>query len=188
MALHKIRKHSIKGCLLVQFKYIENEGDFTTSSTSFVAVAGKNITMTPQYADSIIETSASFSIVDTANTQNTTMTFETALYVNGSEEHVQGQLGGFTPHGNDHSHTGGRNDRTAPTRRHGHVTNITKAVNYTHAFQCRNTNSQILETRVRCTSAVSYRTRDFFMIAKEIGVTVDNVTGGLGSGSVNEIG
>ena len=25
------------------------------------------------------------------------MTFETALYVNGSEEHVQGQLGGFTP-------------------------------------------------------------------------------------------
>ena len=52
--------------------------------------------MTPQYADSIIETSASFSIVDTANTQNTTMTFETALYVNGSEEHVQGQLGGFT--------------------------------------------------------------------------------------------
>ena len=188
MALHKIRKHSIKGCLLVQFKYIENEGDFTTSSSSFVAVAGKNITMTPQYADSIIETSASFSIVDTANTQNTSMTFETALYVNGSEEHVQGQLGGFTPHSNDHSHTGGRNDRTAPTRRHGHVTNITKAVNYTHAFQCRNTNSQILETRVRCTSAVSYRTRDFFMIAKEIGVTVDNVTGGLGSGSVNEIG
>ena len=46
MALHKIRKHSIKGCLLVQFKYIENEGDFTTSSSSFVAVAGKNITMT----------------------------------------------------------------------------------------------------------------------------------------------
>ena len=45
--------------------------------------------MTPQYADSIIETSASFSIVDTANTQNTTMTFETALYVNGSEEYVQ---------------------------------------------------------------------------------------------------
>ena len=96
MALHKIRKHSIKGCLLVQFKYIENEGDFTTSSSSFVAVAGKNITMTPQYADSIIETSASFSIVDTANTQNTSMTFETALYVNNSEEHVQGQLGGFT--------------------------------------------------------------------------------------------
>ena len=27
----------------------------------------------------------------------------------------------------------------------GHVTNITKAVNYTHAFQCRNTNSQILK-------------------------------------------
>ena len=105
-ALHKIRKHSIKGCLLVQFKYIENEGkDFTTSSSSFVAVAGKNITMTPQYADSIIETSASFSIVDTANTQNTTMTFETALYVNNSEEHVQGQEKIYTSC-NDHSHTG----------------------------------------------------------------------------------
>ena len=36
------------------------------------------------------------------------------------------------------------------------------------------------ETRVRCTSAVSYRTRDFFMIAKEIKVTVDNVTEVLG--------
>ena len=35
--------------------------------------------------------------------------------------------------------------------------------------------------------SIIYRTRDFFMIAKEI-VTVDNVTGGLGSGSVNEIG
>ena len=102
------------------------------------------------------------------------MTFETALYVNNSEEHHTRSEGGL--YSNDHSHTGGVMIEL-PTRRHGHVTNITKAVNYTHAFQCQNTNSQILETRVRCTSAVSYRTRDFFMIAQEIGVTVDNVTG-----------
>ena len=170
MALHKIRKHSIKGCLLIQFKYIENEGDFTTSSTSFTAVAGKNITLTPQYPDSIIETSASFSMVDTANTQNTTMTFETALYVNGSEEHVQGQLGGFTPHGNTHSHTGGRNDRTAPTRRHGHVRNMSCAAGFTHAFTPASTNAQDQDVRAKNSATRNIRIRDFFFISKEISI------------------
>ena len=103
----------------------------------------------------LLETSA-FSIVDTANTQNATMTFETALYVNNSEEHILSQLGGFTPHVHDHSHTGGRNDRTAPTRRHGHVTNITKAVNIHMLFNVEIQIHKFLKLGVRCTSAVSY--------------------------------
>ena len=190
MALTRVTKHIVHGSLLVQFKYVENAGDFDISSSqsTYTEINNKNIVMTPQYADSILEDSCSCAVKMQHTSDSTTDTINLALFVNGANEYEQGQLLGFQPYGNQHSHTGGRNDRTAPTRRHGHVTNITKAVNYTHAFQCRNTNSQILETRVRCTSAVSYRTRDFFMIAKEIGVTVDNVTGGLGSGSVNEIG
>ena len=187
MPLHKITKKSVKGCLLVQFKYMENEGDWSHASSSNVltAVAGKNITLTPQYPTSILEVSASLTFQETANTQNTAHTYECALFANGNQEHIQESLSGFTAHSSTtHSHTGGRNDRTAPTRRHSHITNIALASGYTHAFVPRSTNAIVLETRVRSTIDADFKVRDLFMIAKEIGLGEDNVSGG--SGSIND--
>ena len=186
MPLHKITKKSVKGCLLVQFKYMENEGDWSHASSSNVltTVAGKDITLTPQYPTSILEVSASLVFQETAGTQNSHHTYECALFANGHLEHIQESLGGVNPHGDAHSHSGGRNDRTAPTRRHSHITNITLASGYTHAFIPRSTNAIVLETRVRSTIDADFKVRDLFMIAKEIGVPDDNVSGG--SGSIND--
>ena len=183
MPLHKITKQSVKGCLLVQFKYEENEGDWTHSSGSnvFATVHNKNITITPQYPTSIIEFSCSFCFQGASSTQNSSHTFEARLLANGQEEYLIQEVGGYEPYGNTHSHTGGRNDRTAPTRRHGHVTNTAYSAGFTHAFIPRATNAIILELQARSTSDLDFMVRDMFMIAKEIGIPEDRVVGGSGS-------
>ena len=172
MPLHKITKKSVKGCLLVQFKYMENEGDWSHASSSNVltAVAGKNITLTPQYPTSILEVSASLTFQETAGTQNSHHSYECALFANGHQEHIQESLGGVTPYGNDHSHTGGRNDRTAPTRRHSHIRNVATAAGFTHAFTPASTNAQDQDIRVKNNATRNIRVRDFFFISKEISI------------------
>jgi len=183
MPLHKITKQSVKGCLLVQFKYEENEGEWSHSSGSnvFATVNNKNITITPQYPTSIIEFSCSFTIRGSQSSQNSAHTFESRLLANGQEEHLTIDVGGFEAYGNTHSHTGGRNDRTAPTRRHGHVTNSAYSSGFTHAFIPRATNAIILELQARSTTDMDFIVADMFMIAKEIGIPEDRVVGGSGS-------
>tara|TARA_B100001057_G_scaffold479845_1_gene551979 strand:- start:1172 stop:1741 length:570 start_codon:yes stop_codon:yes gene_type:complete len=183
MPLHKITKQSVKGCLLVQFKYEENEGEWTHASGSnvFATVNNKNITLTPQYPTSIIEFSCSFTIRGSQSSTNSSHTFESRLLANGQEEHLVVDVAGFEPHGNNHSHTGGRNDRTAPTRRHGHVTNSAYSSGFTHAFIPRATNAVILEVQARSTTDMDFIVADLFMIAKEIGIPEDRVAGGSGS-------
>jgi hypothetical protein len=183
MALHKITKKSLKGSMLVQFKYVEREGTWThaSSSNSFLTIDGKQILMTPQFPDSIMETSCQFSIGDSTGAQNHTDTFLTRLMCNGSEEYLQQDMTGLTPYGTAFIHTGGRNDRVSPTRRVGHVTNVRTSVAFTHAYIPRTTNQITFEVQVRCTADRDFQVKDFFMICKEIGIPEDRVK----SGSVN---
>lgn len=170
----------MKGSLLIQFKYTENEGNWTHTSSSnvYLTINSKSIDITPYYPTSIMETSASFTIGDSSSTSNTSQTYSVALYANGQEEYSQHEFSGFTPYGNNYSHTGGRNDRLAPTRRTGHVTNVRKSIGYTHAYIPRTTNKITFETKVKCSADTDFMIKDFFMIVKEIGIPVDQVKSG----------
>ena len=172
MALTRVTKHIVHGSLLVQFKYVENAGDFDISSSqsTYQEINNKNIVMTPQYADSILEDSCSCAVKMQHSSDNTTDTISLALFVNGANDYEQGQMLGFQPYGNQHSHTGGRNDRTAPTRRHGHVRNMSCAAGFTHAFTPASTNAQDQDVRAKNSATRNIRIRDFFFISKEISI------------------
>lgn len=172
MALTRVTKHIVHGSLLVQFKYTENVGDWdlTSSQTTYTKIANKNIVITPQYADSILENSSSMTIRDISGGQNITDKFSAGLHVNGQLEYEETGVAGLGVYGNNHSHTGGRNDRTAPTRRHGHVTNIAKAMGFTHAYTPGTTNAQDCDVRVKNSAGRNIRVRDWFFIAKEISI------------------
>ena len=172
MALTRVTKHIVHGSLLVQFKYTENTGDFdvTTSQSTYQEINSKNILMTPQYADSIIENSASMTIRQTSGTTNVGDTQSVALFVNGSNEYEETSIGMVQPHGGSHGHTGGRNNRTAPTARHAHVTNTTLAIGLTHAYTPATTNELDMDIRVKNSATRNIRVRDFYFIAKEISI------------------
>ena len=76
MALQKITKRAVKGSLLVQYKFDENEGVWThgTSSNSYAIVA-KNFSYDAQYPNSVIEFNGSFSIGKVANSDNSSDTY-----------------------------------------------------------------------------------------------------------------
>jgi len=171
MALTRVTKHIVYGSLLVQFKYVENTGDFSISSSqnSFTQVNNKNILLTPQYSDSILETSANMSVQDTSGAQNVADTYHGAFFINDNNEYEVASIGGLRPHGNQFSHSGGRNDRLRTnTSRHGHATNQTYSLNMFHAFQPSTTNQQDIDVRTKCTAARNYNVTDMFFIAKEI--------------------
>jgi len=172
MALTRVTKHIVHGSLLVQFKYVENVGnwDLTGSQNVYTKVNNKNIVLTPQYADSILENSASATIRDISGSQNITDTYSIGLHVNGSLEYEESTIGGFTPYGNNYIHTGGRNDRIAPTRRHGHITNMSHSLGLSHAYTPGTTNAQDCDVRVKNSTTRNIRVRDFFFIAKEISI------------------
>ena len=173
MALTRVTKHIVHGSLLVQFKYVENNGDFdiNTSSSTFTQINSKNILLTPQYADSILETQANLSVRDMENVSNVTDTYQGAIYVNDSQEYLVTSIGGLRPYGNQFSHHGGRNDRLrTSTSRHGHATGQSYALNMNHAYTPGTTNEQDIDVRARCTADRNFRVRDLFLIAKEISI------------------
>jgi len=172
MALTRVTKHIIHGSLLVQFKYVENTGDFdlNSSQSTYTEVNSKNIVMTPQYADSILEDSTSMSVKQNHGTDNVHDEISVALFINGTNEYEKTSILGANPYGNAHSHTGGRNDRTAPTRRHGHIRNQAAAAGFTHAFTPASTNAQDQDIRVKSNATRNIRVRDFFFISKEISI------------------
>lgn len=176
MALTRVTKHIVYGSLLVQFKYIENSGDHSVDSnqSTYQTINNKTITMTPQYSDSILENMCSFTMRQQSGTGNHDR-LGIKLNVNGSNEYEQTELFGQNPHGNNHSQSGGRNDRLAPTRRHGHVSDIAQPVNFSHSFRPGTTNSQLMEVLVRNTDAArTFLIRDFFFIAKELSLGLDS--------------
>ena len=172
MALTRVTKHIVHGSLLVQFKYTENSGnwDLTSSQNVYTLVNSKNILMTPQYADSILECQSSMAIRDASNSDSLTDQFSAALFVNGSNEYEVVGIRGVNPYGNTFHHTGGRNDRMNPTRRHGHVRNFSASVGLNHAYTPASTNEQDIQTRVKNSTTRSIRVRDFFMMTKEISI------------------
>jgi len=172
MALTRVTKHIIHGSLLVQFKYVENTGNFDISSSqsTYTEVNSKNIVMTPQYADSILEDSTSMAVNMVHATDNVHDEISIALFVNGNNEYEKTSILGASPYGNAHSHTGGRNDRTAPTRRHGHVRSMATAAGFTHAYTPASTNAQDQDIRAKNSATRNIRIRDFFFISKEISI------------------
>ncbi len=172
MPIRKITKRVVSGNLLIQFKYVEEDSWTQNSSQStFQTIGGVSIKLTPQYADSILEINASGTL-RSQNSSDTHDQFAVRLLVNNSEEYIQSHILGQSPYGNNHSHTGGRNDRTAPTRRTGHVTNQATTFGYSHAYIPSSTNAQDIQTQTRNISSArdSILIQDFFMIAKEIGI------------------
>jgi hypothetical protein len=172
MPIRKITKRVVSGNLLIQFKYAEEDSwTLNSSQTTFQTIGGVFINMTPQYADSILEVSVAGSL-RSQNSSNTHDQFAFRLLVNNSEEYIQSHFLGQSPYGNNHSHSGGRNDRTAPTRRTGHVTNQATTFGFSHAYIPASTNAQRIETQTRNISSArnSLLIQDFFMITKEIGI------------------
>ena len=180
MALRKITKRAVKGSLLVQFKFVENEAEWSHSASSNVYknINDKTLTITPQYPTSIIEVSSTFSMGDVSSTQNNSDNFAVALFINGSKEYEQLDAGGLMPHGNTFHHTGGRNDRLNNPR-FAHVTNVRTQHGIHHAMIPRSTNEQEIETRVKNQdNDRDFSVKGFFMIAKEIAIPEDQVKSG----------
>lgn len=184
MALQKITKRAVKGSLLVQFKFVENEGAWThsASSNSYAIINNKTLDITPQYPESILEINASFTIGDSSSADNSSDRYSSALFANGSKEYEQSGYNGLQPYGNEYSHSGGRNDRIAPTRRLGHSRNFRSAVGLNHAYIPKTTNLTTFDVRVKNdNNDRDFQVRDFFMIAKEIAIPEY----GVQSGSTN---
>ena len=181
MALQKITKRAVKGSLLVQYKFVENEGVWTHSSTSnsYSTVANKTLDITPQYSTSVLETNASFSLGDSSSTDNSSDRYSAALFVNGIIEYEQSGYNGLHPYGNEYSHTGGRNDRVAGTRRLGHSRNFRSSIGINHAFIPQSTNKTTFEVRVKNdNNDRDFIVNDFYMICKEIALPEYGVQSG----------
>jgi len=181
MALQKITKRAVKGSLLIQFKFVENEGAWThsSSSNSYAIINNKTLLITPQYPESIVEINCSFTLGDSSSADNSSDRYSSALFANGEMEYEQSGYNGLQPYGNEYSHSGGRNDRIAPTRRLGHSRNFRSAVGINHAHIPRSTNQITFDVRVKNNNTDrDFEVRDFFMIAKEIAISEDGVQSG----------
>lgn len=181
MALQKITKRAVKGSLLIQYKFVENEGVWThsSSSNSYTIIGNKTLDLTPQYPNSVLETNVSFTIGDSSSTDNSSDRYSAALFVNGINEYEQNGYNGLHPYGNEYSHTGGRNDRLAPSRRTGHSRNMRSAVGLTHAFIPQSTNKTTFDVRVKNdNNDRDFVVNDFYMICKEIALAEYGVQSG----------
>lgn len=180
MALTKVTKHIIHGSLLIQFKHRDLSDLNTGSSTqSFQAVG--NLVMTPQYADSILETTCSGSLRDDSNNSSIDQEMELALYVNGTQEYIQTELmsNGFT--GNTYSQHSGRGDRLGGNARHGHLRQMRSSVGFVHNMLPGTTNAQTHEIRIRNKDNNSRNIQfiDGFLILKEISIGIDSLSGSV---------
>ena len=180
MALTKVTKHIIHGSLLIQFKHSDLSDLSTASSTqTFQTVGG--LTMTPQYADSIMETTVSGSLRDNSNSSSTNQEMEIALYVNGTQEYIKSELltQGFT--GNQYSQHGGRGDRLSGNTRHSHMRQMRQSVGFVHSYQPASTNAQQHQLRIRHkdNNSRNMEFREGFMILKEISIGIDSLSGSV---------
>jgi len=182
MALQKITKRAVKGSLLIQYKFSENSGSWihSTNSNQFTTIDNSPLTITPLYATSIMEISASFVMGDVGGGTNTLDTYAAALFANGINEYEQNGFHGLTPYGNTFSHHGGRNDRLNTSHsRYGSTSNFRSNVALTHAYIPRVTNAITFEVKVRNENTDrDVEVRDFYMIAKEIAIPEDRVKSG----------
>ena len=114
MALTKLTKHIVHGATIVQVRF-KDLGDFSFNNTS-VNDAG-NITITPQYADSILEIHYTASVATPTN--NDSANTDLYLDVNGTDEYTLDGVndpGNFTYSFNSH----GREDGSSVNAYHRH--------------------------------------------------------------------
>ena len=141
MALTKLTKHIVHGATIVQVRF-KDLGDFSFNNTS-VNDAG-NITITPQYADSILEIHYTASVATPTN--NDSANTDLYLDVNGTDEYTLDCVndpGNFTYSFNSH----GREDGSSVNAYHRHLPGTTNLQTVTVQYQKNSTNGGTTQVR-----------------------------------------
>ena len=141
MALTKLSKHIVHGATIVQVRF-KDLGDFSFNNTS-VNDAG-NITITPQYADSILEIHYTASVATPTN--NDSANTDLYLDVNGTDEYTLDGVndpGNFTYSFNSH----GREDGSSVNAYHRHLPGTTNLQTVTVQYQKNSTNGGTTQVR-----------------------------------------
>ena len=141
MALTKLTKHIVHGATIVQVRF-KDLGDFSFNNTS-VNDAG-NITITPQYADSILEIHYTASVATPTN--NDSANTDLYLDVNGTDEYTLDGVndpGNFTYSFNSH----GREDGSSVNAYHRHLPGTTNLQTITVQYQKNSTNGGTTQVR-----------------------------------------
>tara|TARA_B100000161_G_scaffold112306_1_gene79503 strand:+ start:474 stop:971 length:498 start_codon:yes stop_codon:yes gene_type:complete len=141
MALTKLTKHIVHGATIVQVRF-KDLGDFSFNNTS-VNDAG-NITITPQYADSILEIHYTASVATPTN--NDSANTDLYLDVNGTDEYTLDSVndpGNFTYSFNSH----GREDGSSVNAYHRHLPGTTNLQTVTVQYQKNSTNGGTTQVR-----------------------------------------
>jgi|TARA_Y100000114_G_C11756318_1_gene327068 hypothetical protein len=141
MALTKLTKHIVHGATIVQVRF-KDLGDFSFNNTS-VNDAG-NITITPQYADSILEIHYTASVATPTN--NDSANTDLYLDVNGTDEYTLDSVndpGNFTYSFNSH----GREDGSSVNAFHRHLPGTTNLQTITVQYQKNSTNGGTTQVR-----------------------------------------
>ena len=141
MALTKLTKHIVHGATIVQVRF-KDLGDFSFNNTS-VNDAG-NITITPQYADSILEIHYTASVATPTN--NASANTDLYLDVNGTDEYTLDGVndpGNYTYSFNSH----GREDGSSVNAYHRHLPGTTNLQTVTVQYQKNSTNGGTTQVR-----------------------------------------
>lgn len=166
MALTKLTKHVIHGSIIVQMVY-RDLSDSSVNQTGIYRV-GEAVSLTPQYADSILEIHATTTIRSNPiymgnNGNSPTSNTRAHLYVNGQEEYVIENAG-----------TPGRVDSYNQLSLHG------VNVQCFHRHLPGTTNQQTVELYISRdnNNAGTWYSSSSFMTLKEISSSVTTGTGG----------
>ena len=141
MALTKLTKHIVHGATIVQVRF-KDLGDTSFNNTS-VNDAG-SITITPQYADSILEVHYTASIA--TPTHNDSANTDLFIDINGTDEYTLDSVndpGNFTYSFNSH----GREDGSSVNAFHRHLPGTTNLQTITVQYQKNSTNGGTTQVR-----------------------------------------
>ena len=179
MPLTKITKKSIRGSLLLQYKYIDLSDSSLTSNTQGFTRHGEVLELTPLVGDSILEVTFSANIRQGSTGDDDQ--YEFALYINGEQEYLESQLLGGQASGNAYSQHGGEHDRITSHVQYASFADKIQNVGLVHCHQPGNTNKQEIEIRFRCvdSNSKSVHMTEGFLIAKEMGADNAGLSGTL---------
>lgn len=174
MALRKLTKHSVTGSLLVQYKYGTMNGNTSSSGDTLI---GNGVSITPQYATSILETTFSGDINNDSNGENNH--FRLALYVNGHKEYEQTELLGGPRGGHEATHHGGNADRIYAHAHYEYMKNMRQSVGLVHAYQHGSLNKCNFEIYAASydNGSKTLTVSNGFLIVKEVAVGIAGLNG-----------
>lgn len=86
MALTKLTKHVVHGATIVQVRYKDQGSEYSWNNTDVNDVSGMSITLTPQYADSILECFVTFVVRGAQDGDSPD--FNAYLDINGTDEYT----------------------------------------------------------------------------------------------------